>query len=72
MSALPSEKGTSPSQASALDFRVSIKVLSFVLAGGFWRVALQSEPYDLGVIEATTSRLLSWVRLSPCFTRGSC
>ena len=35
-------------------------------------VALQSEPHDLAVIEATTSRLLSWVRLSPCFTRGSC
>ena len=35
-------------------------------------VALQSEPYDLGVIAATTSRLLISVRLSPCFTRGNC
>ena len=28
--------------------------------------------YVLGVIAATTSRLLISVRLSPCFTRGSC
>jgi alcohol dehydrogenase YqhD (iron-dependent ADH family) len=30
-------KRTSPSQASALDFRISIEVLSFVLACRYWR-----------------------------------
>ena len=29
-------------------------------------------PYVFGVIAATTTRLLISVRLSPCFTRGSC
>ena len=32
----------------------------------------QCHAQPLGVIEATTSRLLSSVRLSPCLTRGSC
>jgi len=43
-----------------------------VALGGRSHAGGCAPPYVLGVIAATTTRLLISVRLSPCFTRGSC